>query len=249
MKQTKLQNETTFRDRSPSPKTVFRWIVRIIGVFVLLSILVVLILRWANPPITSYMVQNQILARWNNEKNFKLRHQWVDRQHISWTIKIATITSEDQGFAENWGFDFQQIQKALEGSNSLSTARGASTITQQTARNLFLWPAHSFFRKGLEAYFTILLDFLWPKSRILEVYLNIAQFGPHVYGVQAAGQIYFNTTAAHLSKNQSALMVTALPDPNDYDLAHPSSYMLSRRNWVLLYMNKLGNQAYLQRIH
>src|SRR5690625_1915328 len=135
---------------------------------------------------------------------------------------MAAITSEDQRFADNWGFYLQQIKKALDESASLNTARGASTITQQTARNLFLWPAHSFFRKGIEAYFTILIELLWPKSRILEVYLNIAQFGPDVYGVGAASQIYFLTTPAHFGKSQSALMVTALPSPNNYNLAHPS---------------------------
>jgi monofunctional biosynthetic peptidoglycan transglycosylase len=241
------QKETVFRDLSPSPKQVLRWIGRVIGILVALSVLIVLILRWVNPPITSYMAQNQIVAWWNHEKHFRLRHQWVGHADMNWTIKVAAITSEDQTFAENWGFDFKQIQKAIEGSGSLKSVRGASTITQQTARNLFLWPAHSFFRKGVEAYFTILLDLLWPKTRVLEVYLNIAQFGPDVYGVQAASRIYFHTTAAHLSKAQSALMVTALPDPDDYSLAHPSSYMLHRRNWVLFYMNKLGNQAYLSR--
>jgi monofunctional biosynthetic peptidoglycan transglycosylase len=193
------------------------------------------------------MVQRRIQAWWKNEKGFKLHHQWVNREKMNWTIKVAAITSEDERFAENGGFDFNQIQKSIEASNSLRDVQATSTITQQTARNLFLWPAHSFLRKGIESYFTILLNLLWPKSRILEVYLNIAQFGPDVYGVQAASRLYFHTTAANIGKDQSALMVTALPDPNDYDLGHPSSYMVHRSNWVLKYMNKLGNQAYLRR--
>lgn len=244
-----MKKKSKSADISPSPKTVFRWIRNIVGGFVAVSILVVLILRWINPPITSYMAQNTIIAWWKNNEDFNLHYQWVNPQDMSWTIKVAAITSEDQRFAENWGFDFQQIKEAIEESSSLKTIRGASTITQQTARNLFLWPAHSFFRKGIEAYFTVLIDLLWPKSRTLEVYLNIAQFGPDVYGVGAASRIYFHTAPAQLGKSQSALMVTALPDPDDYDLAHPSSYMLQRRNWVLKYMNKLGNQAYLRRFN
>lgn len=248
MKQQSAQEKADSFDLLPSPKTLFRWIGIVIGVFVIVTVIIVVILRWVNPPISSYMAQHVIVAWWNNKPPPRLRHQWIDYENMDWTIKVAAITSEDQRFAENFGFDFKQIQKAIEEAHSLKTIRGASTITQQTARNLFLWPAHSFFRKGIEAYFTVLLELLWPKTRILEVYLNIAQFGPNVYGVAAASRIYFNTTASHLSKYQSALMVTALPDPTDYSLVHPSSYMLQRRQWVLKYMNKLGNRAYLRRL-
>ena len=228
-------------------KFVIRWLRNIIAAFVLLSILMVLCLRWVNPPTSSFMMQRRIKAWWHGQA-YQQHYQWVDWDQMDWQIKVAAITSEDQRFAENWGFDFGQIHKAIEESKNLKDMRGASTITQQTAKNLFLWPAHSLFRKGIEAYFTILLELFWSKKRILEVYLNIAQFGDNIYGVQAASRYYFHTTAARLNKSQSALMVTALPDPYDYDLAHPSPYMIRRRNWVLRYMNKLGNQAYLRRI-
>jgi monofunctional biosynthetic peptidoglycan transglycosylase len=192
------------------------------------------------------MIQKKLHNWWYNKHPNKLHHQWVDGNHITWRVKMAAITSEDQRFATDWGFNFHQIHKVLEQSKSFSNMRGASTITQQTAKNLFLWPAHSIIRKGMEAYFTILMELLWPKKRILEMYLNVAQFGPNVFGVQAASRLYFHTTAANLTKAQSALMVTALPAPDDYSLAHPSSYMLQRRSWVLKYMNKLGNRAYLR---
>ncbi len=216
--------------------------------FFVLSVLTVLSLRWINPLTSSFMVQRQLEAWFNGEENFELYYDWVDYEEISPYIKMAAITSEDQTYADHWGFAIKQIKEAIEEYFERGELRGASTITQQTAKNLFLYPAQNFFRKGLEAYFTLLLELFLSKKRILEIYLNIAAFGDGVFGVKAAAALYFNTVPANLSKRQSALMVTALPNPDDYNLNAPSSYMYGRADWVLRYMDYLGGRNYLNRL-
>src|SRR5699024_7936188 len=201
-----------------------------------------------NPQTTSFMMQRSVAAWWNGEENFDLRYEWSDWQDISASVKIAAIASEDQNFANHWGIDFSSVQKALDEYEQGGDLRGASTITQQTAKNLFLWPSQSYIRKGVEAYFALLIELFWSKGRILEVYLNIAEFGDGIYGVQAAAGQYFNTTSAGLSRAQGALMVTALPAPKRYNLSRPSEYMLQRRNWVMRYMDLLGNAHYLEEL-
>lgn len=225
-----------------------RWIIRIIAGFIIISSLVVLLFRWVNPPISSFMMQRSVSAWWNGEDHFELYYEWTDWDDMSSHIKMAAIASEDQNFADHWGIDFSSIEKALEEYERGQGLRGASTITQQTAKNLFLWSNQSYVRKGIEGYFSLLIELFWPKKRILEVYLNIAEFGDGVYGVQSAADRYFNTTPARLSKSQSALMVTALPSPKRYNLASPSGYMLSRRDWVMQYMDLLGGSYYLDKL-
>lgn len=212
-----------------------------------ISIFLILLLRWINPPTSSFMLQRQFEA-WQNEEELELQYQWVDWENISPAIKMAAITSEDQEFATHWGLDLNSIQKAIKEYERGEDLRGASTITQQTAKNLFLWPGQSYLRKGIETYCALLMELFWSKERILEVYLNIVEFGDGIYGVQAAAEHYFNTIPAHLSKWQSALMVTALPAPKRYNLANPSHYMLERRTWVLQYMDFLGNSHYLNKL-
>jgi monofunctional biosynthetic peptidoglycan transglycosylase len=193
------------------------------------------------------MLQRQFEV-WQNGENLELQYRWEDWENISPQIKMAAISSEDQGFATHWGLDFNSIQKAIDEYERGEGLRGASTITQQTAKNLFLWPGQSYLRKGIETYFTLLIELLWSKERILEVYLNVVEFGDGIYGVQAAAQHYFNTTSADLSKWQSAFMVTALPAPKRYNLADPSEYMLERSAWVMRYMDYLGNSYYLNKL-
>lgn len=216
--------------------------------FLYVSLLLVLLLKWTNPPTSSFMLQREIIARWNDNSNFNLKYQWADWKDISPYVKVAAITSEDQRFAEHWGLDINAIQEAIEEHQKGESLRGASTITQQVAKNLFLWSGQSFIRKGIEAYFALVIELLWSKRRILEVYLNIAEFGDGVYGVKAASKTYFNTQPANLDMVQSALMVTALPSPRRYNLADPSPYMISRRNWILQYMFYLGNTDYLDKL-
>ena len=229
-------------------KDMFKWILKGLGCLVACSILLVLLMRWVNPQTSSFMMQRSVTAWWQGEENFELYYRWTDAEEISPHIKMAAIASEDQAFASHWGIDLSSINKALEEYNRGEDLRGASTITQQTAKNLFLWPGQSYLRKGIEAYLAVLIELLWPKDRILEVYLNIAEFGDGFYGVQAAAAQYFSTTPAQLSKAQSALMVTALPAPKRYNLARPSGYMIERQNWVLQYMDLLGNSYYLKKL-
>jgi monofunctional biosynthetic peptidoglycan transglycosylase len=223
------------------------WFLYLAGTFFTVSILLVLFLRWVNPPTSSFMLQRQFES-WQNEENLKLQYQWVDWEAISAEIKMAAITSEDQGFATHWWLDLNSIQKAIDEYERGEDLRGASTITQQTAKNLFLWAGQSYLRKAIETYCALLMELLWSKERILEVYLNIVEFGDGIYGVHAAAHHYFDTTPANLSKWQSALMVTALPAPKRYDLANPSNYMLKRRTWVLQYMEFLGDSHYLNKL-
>ncbi len=225
-----------------------RWIIRIIAGFIIISSLIVLLFRWVNPLTSSFMMQRSVSAWWNGEDQFELYYEWTSWDDMSSHIKMAAIASEDQNFANHWGIDFASVQEALEEYERGQGLRGASTITQQTAKNLFLWPNQSYVRKGIEAYFSLLIELFWPKKRILEVYLNIAEFGDGIYGVESAADRYFYTTAARLSKSQSALMVTALPAPKRYNLASPSGYMLSRRDWVMQYMDLLGGTYYLDKL-
>ncbi|MGD8426249.1 MAG: monofunctional biosynthetic peptidoglycan transglycosylase [Balneolaceae bacterium] len=229
-------------------KGLVRWTVRFIAFFIGLSFFLVLLLKWLNPPTTSFILQRQFQAWRKGEKNFELHYRWASWASISQHLKMAAITSEDQRFAYHWGLDLESIEKAVDEYQQGKDLRGASTITQQVAKNLFLWQDQSYIRKGIEAYFALLIELCWSKERILEIYLNIAEFGNGIYGAQAAAKQYFRTTAALLSKWQSALMVTALPAPKRYDIAHPSAYMYSRERWVLRYMDLLGEKSYLQRL-
>ena len=214
----------------------------------LISFFSVLLLKWINPPTSAFMIQRQWEVYRNEGQNLEINYEWVSWENISPYVKVAAITSEDQRFAEHWGLDMDAIEKAIDEHQKGESLRGASTITQQTAKNLFLWPGQSFVRKGIEAYLALLMEGLLSKQRILEIYLNIAEFGNGVYGVKAASEIYFDTQPSDLDMIQSALMVTALPSPRRYNLADPSPYMISRRNWILQYMHYLGNTDYLDRL-
>lgn len=227
---------------------VFKFLFAAILSFLYLSFLSVLILKWVAPPTSAFMVQRDVSAWWNNEESFELQYEWIEWDEISPYLKVAAITSEDQRFAEHWGLDLEAIKEAVDEYQEGESLRGASTITQQVAKNLFLWPGQSYLRKGIEAYLSLLIEAIWSKKRILEMYLNIAEFGDGVYGVKAASQTYFNSSARNLNMMQSALMITALPSPRRYNLANPSPYMIDRRNWILQYMFYLGNTDYLKKI-
>jgi len=241
-----MENSESNTQQKARPK-VLKVLTAVFGSLFSLSLLTVLILKWVPPPTSSYMLQRQFHV-WQNEEELKIQYEWTDWENISPYLKVAAVTSEDQRFAEHWGLDIKAIEEAYDEYQAGESLRGASTITQQVAKNLFLWPGQSFIRKGVEAYFSLLIELFWSKKRILEVYLNIAEFGNGVYGVKAASNTYFNTEPANLDMMQSALMVTALPSPRRYNLADPSSYMISRRNWILQYMLYLGNIEYLKKL-
>jgi monofunctional biosynthetic peptidoglycan transglycosylase len=207
------------------------------------------LLRWWPPATSAFMMEARLDALARGDFSFHLRHTWVDRGRIAATVQLAVIASEDQKFPFHHGFDFDSIQDALREQEDGIRSRGASTISQQTAKNLFLWGGHSYVRKAFEAWFTALLELCWPKSRILEVYLNSAQFGPDVYGVEAAAQIYFHKHAAALSRSEAAQLAAVLPNPLRLHADRPSAYVAARREWILTQMRDLGEFSYLRNLH
>jgi monofunctional biosynthetic peptidoglycan transglycosylase len=215
---------------------------------VLLAVLSVLALRWLDPPTSAFMLEARLAAWSAGERDYRTHYHWVDLEAISPQAALAVIASEDQQFPFHAGFDFKSIRAAVREHERGGKLRGASTISQQVAKNLFLWSGRSFARKGLEAAFTVLIEFLWPKERILEVYLNIAEFGRGIYGVQAAAQAFFHQDAAHLGSAQSALLAVVLPNPRRFRVEAPSRYMLAQRDWTLRQMANLGGPAYLHSI-
>ena len=218
------------------------------GAYLYITFVIVLILKWIPPPTTSFIIQKKWEVYKQDKNKQDVKYIWKNWDEISPNIKMAVITSEDQNFTNHWGFDFKAIQKAIDEYQRGEDLRGASTITQQVAKNLFLWPGKSFIRKGMEAYFTILIEAMWSKKRILEVYVNIAEFGDGIFGAAAASKHFFNIDVANLDIFRSALMATALPSPKRYDLSNPSNYMLERRMWIVEYMLYLGLEEHLEKI-
>jgi len=195
------------------------------------TILAVIVLRFVPVLITPLMVIRSFQQISQGEMP-KLHHNWVSGKHISTNMKRAVIASEDQRFFDHWGFDVKQIQKAVKENDRRRKPRGASTISQQTAKNVFLWPQSSWVRKGLESYFTVLIEVFWSKDRILEVYLNSMETGDGVYGAQAVAQEHFHSTAENLTKRQSALIAATLPNPIRFNSRHPSSYIRRRQSQI-----------------
>jgi monofunctional biosynthetic peptidoglycan transglycosylase len=174
-----------------------------------------------------------------------LEHRWVNAAQMSASLPYAVVAAEDQKFPQHFGFDVESIRDALDAHGDGEQLRGASTITQQVAKNLFLWSGRSFVRKGLEAYFTVLLEAFLPKDRILEIYLNVAEFGPGIYGVEAAGSAYFAKAADRISDTEAALLAAVLPAPKNYSVARPSSYVRERQRWILTQMRRLERDGSL----
>jgi monofunctional biosynthetic peptidoglycan transglycosylase len=212
------------------------------------SVLAVVSLRWINPPVTAFIAAAQAAAWSNRDSNYVYRHSWVDLNQISPNLPLAVVASEDQKFPEHWGFDVPAIEKAYALNQHSHRVHGASTISQQVAKNLFLWSGRSYFRKGLEAYFTVLIEALWPKRRILEVYLNIAEFGYGTYGAEAAAQRFFHKPASRLSRDDAAVLAAVLPNPERYSAVAPSRYVQQRREWILGQMQALGGPEMLGEI-
>jgi monofunctional biosynthetic peptidoglycan transglycosylase len=205
-------------------------------------------LRWIDPRYTAFMAASQMAAWEGGDSNYVFRHIWVDLDRISPNLPLAVVASEDQKFPEHWGFDAEAIEKAYALNQHSHKVRGASTISQQVAKNLFLWSGRSYFRKGLEAYFTLLIESLWPKRRILEVYLNIAEFGHGTYGAEAAAQRFFHKPASRLTRADAAVLAAVLPNPQHYSAAAPSRYVQQRRDWILGQMQALGGPEMLDEI-
>ncbi len=201
-----------------------------------LSICLVFILRWVNPPTSAFMLGHKFFAK---EKS-QIIYEWQDWDQISHEMILAVIAAEDQRFPEHVGIDFKQLKLVLGNYKKGKRLRGASTISQQTAKNLFLWSGRSFFRKGLEVWFTFCLEILLDKKRILELYLNIVEFGNGIYGAEAASQTYFKKSAERLTKRESAMLAAALPNPKNYKVNKPSNTVYQRQSWILKQMQNLG---------
>jgi len=213
-----------------------------------LSLLLVVPLRWLDPLTSAYMLRDRAEALIDGEKGYRFRQEWVDWARISPQAGVAVVAAEDQKFASHLGFDLQAIDKAVRDSKRGRKLRGASTISQQVAKNLYLWPGQSFVRKGLEAWFTLLIEATWPKQRILEVYLNVAEFGRGTFGVEAASQRYFGRPASRLTREQAALLAAVLPNPIRYRVDRPSRYVQKRQRWILRQMSQLGGRSYLDQL-
>lgn len=211
----------------------------------LLSALLTLSLRWIDPPTSAFMLRAESIGRSQEGDDYQLRHYWLDWEHIGPHAKIAVVAAEDQRFPEHPGFDLDAISEAVRERVTEGRLRGASTISQQVAKNLFLWPGESFLRKGLEVYFTVLIESFWPKQRVLEVYLNIAEFGGDVFGIEAASVAYFHKAAADLTAREAATLAAVLPNPKRLRADRPSPYLQSRIQWILVQMDMLGGPAYV----
>ncbi|MGL5318575.1 MAG: monofunctional biosynthetic peptidoglycan transglycosylase [Bacteroidales bacterium] len=220
-------------------KKIILWIKRIILIFFLWSIFSVLLFRFIPVPVTPLMAIRCVEQIFEGRMP-TLKHDWEPIEKISPHLVRAVIASEDNRFLTHHGFDFIELRKAIEQNETRKRARGASTISQQTAKNVFLWPGHSYIRKGLEAYFTVLIELFWSKERIMEVYLNSIEMGDGIYGAQAIAKASFKTTAAKLSRYQCALIAATLPNPRHYSSAKPGPYVVRRTAQILRLMPKLG---------
>jgi monofunctional glycosyltransferase len=212
-----------------------RWIYWIPAGFVLLTVTPVVALRWLPVPTSSVILQRTL------SEGLHQHYQWTRLEQIAPAMGLAVVAAEDQKFPEHAGFDLQAIHNAIRHNEQGGPLHGASTISQQVARNLFLWQGRNWLRKGLETWMTILIETFWSKQRILEVYLNIAETGPQTFGVQAAAQRFLGIPAARLNREDAALIAAVLPNPRRMLVARPSAYVLSRRDEILQQMNRLGS--------
>lgn len=221
-------------------KKLFRFFLKFVLCFFAISIVSVIIFRWVPIPFTPLML-SRLAEQKINGKDFKLKKDWEPLEDISLHLQRAVVGSEDQLFLEHWGFDVKAIEKAMNNNKKKKRRiKGASTISQQTAKNLFLWQSRNWIRKGLEVYFTGLIELFWSKERILEVYLNIIEMGDGIYGAEAASQAYFKKTSKNLTPFQAALIAAILPNPHKYSAVNPSGYIQGRQKWVLRQMNNIG---------
>lgn len=213
-----------------------KWAIRLVGGFFAITICWVLALKFINPPITYLMLQRGF--EWKAAgKGFKIDKDWVAYDAIANNLKKAAIAGEDAHFMTHNGFDTKAILEAFEKNQDGKKLRGGSTISQQVAKNVFLWPGRSWLRKGLETYYTFLIELFWSKKRILEVYLNVIEMGQGVYGAEAASEYYFHKSAKNLTKKEAALIIAILPNPRKWDARRPSNYVNARANSIVRYLN------------
>jgi monofunctional biosynthetic peptidoglycan transglycosylase len=220
---------------------VFKILLRIVIIFIVLSVLSVIVFRWVPVPVTPLMIMRCVEQK-QEGRDMVLKHDWVPLEEISEKLQLAVMCSEDQNYLKHYGFDFDAIEKAFTFNNKGKKVRGASTISQQTAKNVFLWPGRSYVRKGFEAYFTLLIEAFWSKERIMEVYLNSIEMGKGVYGAEAAAKFWFHKPAKTLTKDEGAALAAVLPNPLKYVANPPSAYISKRKAWIKKQMSFWGNQ-------
>ena len=221
-----------------------RWLRRIafaIVALVALSFLLVLPLRWIDPATTAFMLLD-------HSGREPLLHEWVAWEDLGTVAPLAAVASEDQRFADHFGLDIAAIQKAVDEKDQRGYLRGASTISQQTAKNLYLWPGRSFIRKGVEAWFTLVVETCLPKRRILEIYLNVAEFGPGIYGVGAASRYYFGKLPVGLTTREASLLAAVLPNPKRLRANPPSEYVQDSGRWIAAQVERLRREGWITRI-
>lgn len=211
-----------------------------------ITVIPILVMRWWHPFSSAFMV-NASIVHWS-EKDYRTQYTWVDLDEISPNAALAVIASEDQQFPFHAGFDLKSIREAVRQNENRKRPRGASTISQQVAKNLFLWNGGGYVRKGIEAWLTVLIELMWPKERILEVYLNVAQFGRGIYGVEAASHAFYRKPAARLTRAEAATLAAVLPNPLRLHADRPSAYVASRRSWIMGQMRGLGGREYLDEV-
>jgi monofunctional biosynthetic peptidoglycan transglycosylase len=219
----------------------WKWTKRIFITLFIAQLLYIIILKWVDPPITITQ-----LSSWIKGKG--LQRDYVDGKKISANAKLAFIAAEDQAFPDHNGFDIKAIKKALDHNSKKKKMRGASTISQQVAKNVFLWQGRSWFRKGLEAYFTFMIEKIWGKKRILEVYMNVIETGDGIFGIEAASKKYFNKTSNRLTRHEAAMIAASLPNPKRFKIKPAGPYVSSRALWVMRQMNNLGGDPDIQKI-
>ena len=235
----RVQAGTRGRGRAPRKRRWMRGILLLVLGCVLVSVLQVLVLRVIDPPFSAFMAERQ-LSNWTHGDWSGIAYQWRDLRAISPSLPLAVVAAEDQNFPVHNGFDFKAIEKARASNLRGHKVRGASTISQQVAKNLFLWSGRSWVRKGIEAWYTVLIEAFWPKHRILEMYVNIAEFGDGVYGAQAASRTFFGVNANQLTPAQSARLAAVLPSPRRYDAGRPGPYVQRRTHGIQRQMRHLG---------
>ena len=225
------------RRRKPRGRRLRRYLLIALGCVVLASLVLTVPWRWIAPPTTAFMLSDRV------QHGRPVHQQWVPMEEISSALPIAVVASEDQKFPDHFGFDFQSLSKALR--EDRGRMRGASTISQQLAKNLYLWPGRSLSRKAIEAWLTVLIELTWPKHRILEVYLNVVEFGPQVYGVDAASRRFFGKPPGRVTPREAALLAAVLPAPKRMSAASPSDYVRKRAAEIEADVISLGGPRYL----
>lgn len=208
---------------------------------------ITLLFRVVPVPFSSYMAQQKVSHLLNGE-SYPIKYQWVSLDKISWQMQLAVIAAEDQKFAQHHGIDWDAIDKALKYNKKSTKVRGGSTISQQTVKNLYLWHGQSWLRKGIELPTTLMVELLWSKKRILEMYLNIAEFGNGIFGVEAASQAYFKKSAKQLNQQEAALLAAVLPNPIIFKANKPSAFVQKKQRWIMRQMNALG-KGYLTQLN